>query len=477
MSIPSVWMERGPSRPTFHPHKNRFFLHRFPVAIRNRQPSIAPECTRGDLDTRRSLAALVLAEVYEACDALHGGRIEAHGNKLVDAAILLNVGTQDGIEHLIRRQAVGVLLVGAQLSGGWLVNDRLWDDRFGADRVAIDAEFIDNGLEDILDHCEAASHVAIERTVAHGHLGFVTCGQDKWAKPVRNGHNDIATNARLEVFRGQAGIFLADGRNHCPQRSTEDLFNWNGQALDAQVLGQFPRVCFATFGRIARGHGDAEHILRAQRVNGYGRDQRGVDASGEGNQRLLKTRLAHVVPGSQDQRGIDLLQAAHYWLDALGSAEHDGSRVLQHSWRQHGLAADLIERHIVRVDLEALFATAWIVQARAEGSNRVQIHDQHILLELFRARDQRTLGVEDHAATVMHDFVLPANQVEIGHDHAIVSGARRQHLLAEVLLPGRERRAIDIQDHLGPRVRLNGNRTGRIPDILANVYAHEIGRA
>src|SRR5205807_7559285 len=119
--------------------------------------------------------------------------------------------------------------------------------------------------------------------------------------------------------------------------------------------------------------------------------------------------------------------------------EYHGACMLQHRGRCDGLTADFVEWDISRVKLESLLASARIMQARAEGGNRVEIHNQHVFCKLFSPRDQITLSVEDHASPIVNYFVLAANQVEIRHNDAIIGGARSQHLLAKMCLASVER--------------------------------------
>src|SRR5947209_16253189 len=53
--------------------------------------------------------------------------------------------------------------------------------------------------------------------------------------------------------------------------------------------------------------------------------------------------------------------------------------------------------HLVGSHLQTLLAATWIMEARAENGGRIQIDDQHILLKLFRTRNQRSLFVKDRS--------------------------------------------------------------------------------
>ena len=71
-----------------------------------------------DADAHRRLAALVLVDLDEARDALHVGALEAGRDDLLDGLVLLHVARQDGVEHLVGRQAVLVGLVGRSSAEG-----------------------------------------------------------------------------------------------------------------------------------------------------------------------------------------------------------------------------------------------------------------------------------------------------------------------------------------------------------------------
>ena len=76
--------------------------------------------------------------------------------------------------------------------------------------------------------------------------------------------------------------------------------------LDAEVVGEGLRVADGALGGVARGLGDADDVLGAERVDGDGGDEAGVDAAGEGDQRLLEAVLVHVVARAEDERVVDL---------------------------------------------------------------------------------------------------------------------------------------------------------------------------
>ena len=109
--------------------------------------------------------------------AAHNGLVVALGHQPVDPHIVFHIVDQNRIKYFVGRERVGILLVGAQL-GRW----RSFDDAGRNDRrfflgVSPAAKLEYQRFRDILDHREAAGHVSVERTVAHGHFAFVPGGQ------------------------------------------------------------------------------------------------------------------------------------------------------------------------------------------------------------------------------------------------------------------------------------------------------------
>jgi len=60
------------------------------------------------------LPSLVLVPIDQPGDEANGGRVVTGCDDVFDAPILFYVKAQDGIELLVGREAVGVLLVGTQ---------------------------------------------------------------------------------------------------------------------------------------------------------------------------------------------------------------------------------------------------------------------------------------------------------------------------------------------------------------------------
>src|SRR5947209_4905471 len=120
-----------------------WFLYQPSIAVGDGKAPVPAESACGDLHAGRSLAAFVFAGIDQAHDTLHRFAIKTHGYDLFEAAVLLGVGAQNGIEHLVGREAIGVLLAGAQFGGGRLFDDGWRYDRSVSQRVAIAGEFVD----------------------------------------------------------------------------------------------------------------------------------------------------------------------------------------------------------------------------------------------------------------------------------------------------------------------------------------------
>src|SRR5438093_1617546 len=79
-------------------------------AVRDRQPAIASERLRSDPDPRGRLAALVLGAIDHGDHLVDDLGWSSVGDDLVAAAVLLDVGGEDAVEELVRRQRVLVEL-------------------------------------------------------------------------------------------------------------------------------------------------------------------------------------------------------------------------------------------------------------------------------------------------------------------------------------------------------------------------------
>src|SRR5687767_7534811 len=167
-------------------------------AVDDGEAPVPAKRARRDLHADRALAALVLGAVDHAEDPADGVRSKAPGDDVLGAHALLDVGFEDRVELRIWRQRVLVLLIGAQLGRRRALEHGLRDDALARAGVDVARELIDEGLRHVLDHGEAAGHVAVERRVADGDLALVAGGENEPAELVRERHQQGAADARSE---------------------------------------------------------------------------------------------------------------------------------------------------------------------------------------------------------------------------------------------------------------------------------------
>src|SRR5918995_5677119 len=174
----------------------------FAVAVGDGHATVAAKRAGGDLYAGRNLAALVLGPVDQTYGALHVLLVKAGGNDLAYPLILFDVGLEDRIEDLVRRQGVGVALVFSKLGRRLLGEDRLGDNLTSLHLVYVAGNAVDEGLGDVLNHGKPASRVAIERRVPNARLALVAGGEDDPAELVGEGHEDVSADPGLNVLLG-----------------------------------------------------------------------------------------------------------------------------------------------------------------------------------------------------------------------------------------------------------------------------------
>src|SRR5437588_803296 len=206
------------------------------VAVRERHPAIAAEGSRSDLDAGRRLAPLVLGAVDEVDDARHRMRVVPGRHQLFIAAVVLDVAAEDGIQLLVRRQRIAVLLLLAQLSRGGLGQHAL-RDHLRRQRISVPAELIDLGLGDVLQHRETARHVAVQRAVPRGQLGLVSSAEHQPAEFVGEAHQDVTPDAGLDILLGDSRLGAVVGLLEHLLEGSVGRVDRDLEELDAEVLG------------------------------------------------------------------------------------------------------------------------------------------------------------------------------------------------------------------------------------------------
>ncbi len=209
---------------------------------------------------------------------LHRGAVMPERDDVGDAHLLLHQALEDGVELLVGRQRILVLLVLAELRGRGFGKDRRRDylalrpnAPVGPLAVPEVREPIDRGLVEVLDRIEAAVHVAVERGVADRDLRLVAGRDQHQPELVGERHQRHAAHARLDVL-------FRDVRRQVGEERIEDLgdafdrgHDRQHVVADAETLGAFRRVGEALFRRVEVGEHDGAHAACPKRVDRHRR--------------------------------------------------------------------------------------------------------------------------------------------------------------------------------------------------------------
>ena len=98
-----------------------------PEPVRHRVAPVLAKAAPRDAHADGRLAALVLVDLQQARYTLHVGARKAGAHDVFQRLIVLHVALDNGIQHLVGRQAVLVGLVRPQLGTGRAGNDALGD--------------------------------------------------------------------------------------------------------------------------------------------------------------------------------------------------------------------------------------------------------------------------------------------------------------------------------------------------------------
>ncbi len=239
--------------------------------------------------------------------------VQAFGDELLGRAVELHVALENAVQQLVWRQRVGVALIRSQLRRRRTLDDRLRDrarraaeSRGGLRAVAPAAEVVDEGLRHILDDREPACEVAVERRVADGHLGLVSCRQDQPAELVGECHQEIPADPRLQVLLRDVGRGGAELSLQRLVVSPHHSLDRKLAQVRAKPRRELPRVLLCGARGVRRGHHDDAHAIRPQGVRRKARDERRVDTPREAQADVAKAVLLDVITQSQAERGIDL---------------------------------------------------------------------------------------------------------------------------------------------------------------------------
>ena len=249
------------------------------------------------------MPAFVFAAVNQPDGFADGGFAESGGEHFGDAHIFFDIGFENRVEHIIRRERVAVFLVGPQFGGRRALNGGRRND--DALLVAPAAEIEYQRFRNVFDDGEAAGHIAVERAVAGGELALVAGGEHQPAELVRERHNQCAADARLEIFFGQIRLGVMPDFG---QRAGEFFIhreNRNRVELDAEIGGDQSGVGKRFVRRILRRHGDGGHAVFAERVNRQRQYQCGVDSAADCDDGFLEAVLVHVIAQAEPERFVD----------------------------------------------------------------------------------------------------------------------------------------------------------------------------
>ena len=150
-----------------------------------------------------------------------------------------------------------------------------------------------------------------------------------------------------------------------------------------------------------RRHHDGAHLVGAQRIDGDGQGQRGIDAARHADQHAREAVLDDVVAHAQHQRLV------HLRLGGQGR----GQRL------RHGRGA---------VELDQLQVFLEVAQLGADGAGR--IHDERVAIE--------------------NQLILATHQVGVDQGHALRADMLAHGVIAQVLLVHVVGRAVRHQQHL-----------------------------
>ena len=89
----------------------------------------------------------------------------------------------------------------------------------------------------------------------------------------------------------------------------EGVRDRNLQAFDAEISRERERVIDAAVRRVRARHGNADDVLRAQRLHGNRRDDRGIDAAAQAKHRRLEAAFRKIIAHPERKRREEIGRA------------------------------------------------------------------------------------------------------------------------------------------------------------------------
>ncbi len=273
----------------------------------------------------RGLAALVFVAGHHAAHALHQratclvalqlchecARSCVFGGR---QALAFNHQLEHFVQHRVGRQAVHIALAGGQFGRGFLVDDGLGNQLAPGVGVDVARQGKHLGLVQIANQAQAAVGVAIQRAVAHGDFALVARGEQQVAEGVGVFHQHRAANAGLQVLQRQACQRLTKAGLKLLCVARYQLGDRVREEPHAQVLAERYGIIDRAAAGVARGHGHAHHVVRAQGLCGQRQRECTVDAARAAHHHLCKTAAPGVVLEAQH----DLLAVELHGGDTFG---------------------------------------------------------------------------------------------------------------------------------------------------------------
>ena len=350
---------------------------RFVIGVRRSRPnafgrSFTPGGAWRRLYSARSMSAIARSTI---------SRLEAVLGQLLARAVELDVRLEHLVERGIRRQRVLVELVGPELGARRPLDDRHRDELPAGPLVQMPGEPEDVRLVDVLDQRESAGQVAVESGVADRELRLVAGRDHEPAELVRERHQEVPRILACRFSSVRSGSRPAkDGASAAVERPDHRLDRELAE-VDAERLGEPPRVVLRSLRRVARRHRDAVHALGAERPDREGGRDRGVDAARERRSRRRRTRSC---ARSRAARARGRAASAR---GRRAAAPAPAARPLLAARRRRARASPA---RLAPVAVERERAEAHVAKAPRDRAHRVDVDDEQLLLEArARARPAR----------------------------------------------------------------------------------------